>query len=720
MSLGTKARFWVPAAVALLVVAGVAAQVAGSGVRSDFTETATTSSTSGNVVIVRLQGAPVASAEGIPRSEEDGQVLLESAEAQAHAAQLEGQQSAFISYLQAAAPQARVIRRWQVVYNGVAVELNGADPAVITAGPNVAAVAPARTFQPTMNVSGGVINAQALWSQVGGTNRAGAGIKVGIIDSGIDSRHPFLTDPNLAMPRGFPKCDFTENCALTTAKVIVAREYPKSDAWTADDANGHGTHVSGTVAGVSGTTAPFAQTPLSGVAPKAYLGNYNVFPGNTESASEFDIIDALEDAVKDGMNVLNMSLGGDPPPPPIEDPLADAVNATADAGLVVAVAAGNSGPGAETIDSPGVAEKALTVGAVTNPHFIGLIVTSPAGSMGAAAGQFNAYDPPLSAALAASGPGVQGEQCEPTLDPTFRGKIVLVRRGGCNFTLKVRNAELAGAVGVLMQNNVAGDPVAMGHDGTEPAPRIPAVMISKVDGEALRAHLGATVSVDGTQQAEFLTQNVDIMAGFSSRGPTPYSFRIKPDVTAPGVNVYSSIPGGGYAMFQGTSMATPHVAGAAALLRQNNKRWTPQQVKSALSSTAQRPVFDHVNGTSAVTVMHRGTGRIDLGAAGKAALSFSPSNVGFGKQLATFTASRTVTVTNNTNKKQTVSIAVSPIRGSISVTLSTTTLQLGGGQSASVTVRASGTTLGGEHEGDLVFTVGGQAHRVPYWVSTNP
>ncbi|MDP9350227.1 MAG: S8 family serine peptidase, partial [Chloroflexota bacterium] len=455
-----------------------------------------------------------------------------------------------------------------------------------------------------MNVTHSIIGTETLWKQVGGTSKAGLGIKVGIVDSGIDHVHPFLTDSSLSMPAGFPKCDVEENCQFTSNKVIVAREYPKSSDYTSEDKNGHGTHVSGTVAGVHGTSAPSVGGTLSGVAPKAYLGNYNVFPGDTGSASEYDIIDALEDATRDGMDVLNMSLGGGVLPGP--DPLADAVNSTVDAGIVVAVAAGNSGPGSETISSPGVAEKALTVGATTNPHFIGIAVgVTDAGvptelaSFGAAVGDFEAYETPVSARYvdwnAIDGLG-NGEACEPSLHPDLQGAIALIKRGTCTFTTKVRNAENAGAVGVLLFNQVAGDPVAMGHDGTEPKPVIPAVMVSKDKGLAMQdwytTNGGGHATVDGSSKSEFITENVDIIAGFSSRGPTPYTYRIKPDVSAPGVNVYSSVPGVDFAMYQGTSMASPHVAGASAVLRQLNPRWSPQQIKSALSSTAKRPVWD--------------------------------------------------------------------------------------------------------------------------------
>ena len=198
------------------------------------------------------------------------------------------------------------------------------------------------------------------------------------------------------------------------------------------------------------------------------------------------------------------------------------------------------------------------------------------------------------------------------------GKIALIDRGVCTFSTKVRNAQAAGAVGVLIVNNVAGDPVGMAHDGGV-FPTIPAAMLGKAEGNAIKP--SGTVTVDGTEPEEFITENEDIIAGFSSRGPTPFTYLIKPDVTAPGVNVYSSVfneeePAElGFAYFQGTSMATPHVAGAAALLLDANPTWSPADVKSALVQTAKRPVWDHVNGTAPTGVLTRGGGRIDLAAA---------------------------------------------------------------------------------------------------------
>ena len=207
---------------------------------------------------------------------------------------------------------------------------------------------------------------------------------------------------------------------------------------------------------------------------------------------------AVEAAVRDGMDVLNLSLGGTPTP---NDPLVDAVNNAVDGGVVVAIAAGNSGPVAGTIQSPGIADKVITVGASTNPHFVGIPVTVPGlGTFGAALGQFNNFGQ-VSASYATTSPT---NGCT-AISGDFTGQIALIARGVCTFSTKIRNAQNAGAMGVLVYNNVAGDPTAMGRDGTPNQPTVPAAMVSLNNGMAMAGASTKTVSIDGTAQQEFFT-----------------------------------------------------------------------------------------------------------------------------------------------------------------------------------------------------------------------
>src|SRR5690606_1313410 len=301
------------------------------------------------------------------------------------------------------------------------------------------------------------------------------------------------------------------------------------------------------------------------------------------------------------------------------------------------------------VESPGNAMDALTVGATTNGHYVGVNVVTPFGDFGAAVGDFDPFaEAPVSDApflnwntadpLACAGSQPAGE---------VAGAVVLIQRGGCTFAEKVASAAGAGAIGVVIYNNTGGDPTAMGGTGD-----IPAVMVSQADGATIAAELPSAVSIDGSDPVEILTPNADIMAGFSSRGHGPFLGNIKPDVVAPGVNIYSSVFGEdtddhGWAMFQGTSMATPHVAGSAALLLAQNEDLTPADVKSMLGNNAERQVWaDEISGVLA-SVMERGGGRIDLERASAATTTFDPMSLSFGVSKGNRPVSKTITVTVN-------------------------------------------------------------------------
>src|SRR6266487_237882 len=320
------------------------------------------------------------------------QLDLNSPAAQAYLTYLANQHEVAKGWLKDNAKDVQVIYDYSIVVNGIAVQLNGHNINHLLNAPGASWIEPAYLYQVDDDVSNALIGAPAVWAAEGGQSNAGAGIKIGIIDTGIDQTHPFLTDNSLAIPAGFPKCDAIDSavgtpdtsCLFTTNKVIVAKVF-QTQAKTNFDAHAaqaHGTHVSGIATGVANTCAPFVGCAMSGVAPKAYLGNYNVFPGNITSATSLDITKAIEAAVADGMNVLNLSLGGGARP---DDVLVNAVNRAVDAGLVVAIAAGNSGPGSATIESPGTASNVITVGASTDPHFVGIPVSvSGLGTFGGA------------------------------------------------------------------------------------------------------------------------------------------------------------------------------------------------------------------------------------------------------------------------------------------------------------------------------------------------
>jgi subtilisin family serine protease len=722
----------------VFLLGSVASSFAGTsgGDRNPNTDAVVQDSTLPGQVIVELQGLPLASYDGrepgfaATRPKSGKHINLKSSAAQAYARHLGDKRQIFKDWLKANLPRAEVVAEYDLVFNGMAINLNGHQAKELMRGPHVVRVTPSQMYHPTMNRSTVLINAASLWTAVGGQGNAGAGIRIGIIDSGIDPTHPFLTDATLTPPAGFPKCDEIDsathvedtNCLFTSNKVIVAKVFQLQTKFDASAAQTHGTHVSGTAAGVANTCAPFVGCTLTGVAPKAFLGNYNVFPGTITDAPDSTIIQAVNAAVADGMDVLNLSLGGTATRP--NDPLEVAVNNAVDAGLVVAIAAGNAGPGAGTLESPGRAAKVITAGASTNPHFIGIPVTVSSSTFGAALGQFANFTPPVTASYTTTSPS---NGCT-TISTSLATKIALIVRGVCTFSTKIRNAQSAGAIGVIMVNNVVGDPIAMGQDGTPSQPTIPAVMVSNVNGAAMGA--SGTASVDGTSPQEFFTDgpSADIIAGFSSRGPTPFTFQIKPDATAPGVNVDSSVTSSScasppcFAFFQGTSMATPHIAGAAALLSQLHPTWSPAQIKSALVNPAKRPVRSSSTGATLINPMDRGAGRIDLAAAVDTPLTLDPVSVSFGlvTKKGALTATNTVAAQNVSGASQTCTVAITSATGSSLVSASTSSLAIGSGGSATLglTLTVAVSTANGDYFGDAVINCGGSTPilNVPWWV----
>ncbi len=419
-------------------------------------------------------------------------VLLDApplARAPGTSATIAHEQRRFQTELARRMPDAELGWRYRLVANGFSLTLPESDVARLDAVPGVRRVLPAGSYAPQASSSPAQIGAPALWGPT--LDTAGQGVKIGILDSGIDPEHPFFDPTGYTMPAGFPK----GQQRFTTAKIIVARVFaPKSASAAsarvafADDDSSHGTHVAGIAAGNAET--PTGQGRASGVAPRAYLGNYKVFvetdSGLSPNANSPAIVAAIEAAVADGMDVINFS-GGEPEIEPSRDIVALALDAAAAAGVVPVVAAGNdyNDLGAGSVSSPANSEGAISVGAV----------------------------------------------------------------------------EISGST---------------------------------------RTH-----------------------AEFSSVGPTTISLRLKPDVAAPGVDVLSSVSGGGWAEFSGTSMASPHVAGAAALLRQRHPAWTVAQLKSAL---VQSGVDSVRSGTRVAGPPFQGGGVVALARADQPLLFATPSS----------------------------------------------------------------------------------------------
>jgi minor extracellular serine protease Vpr len=634
--------------------------------------------------IVQLNGAPI-STNPSTKPPHGRKIDFNSNAVRSYRAQLNAGRNEFRRWLRMNAPRARVTSEYDVSLNAVAVQLNGTPLATIAAAPMVQSAEYNALYHPNLSESYKIINAEAAWTAAGGRSTAGAGIKIGDIDTGIDQNHPFFDPTGFDYPPQndngpWPKCDAADSashrenqdCNYVSPKVIVAKVFynkARQQGLDAQAIQDHGTHTAGIAAGVTGKTAVANEVEIddmSGIAPGAWLGNYNVFPGGVLNARSEDILNAVDAAVEDGMDVLNLSLGGSFHGN--NDLLAMALDNAVDAGVVVAVAAGNSGPGQGTLESPGRARKVITVAAATNKHFVGQPFTYPADggtTIGAAVGDFpplptGSFDLWFNSQLTACG----------SVDGDAEGKVVVVDRGDCTFSTKVRNAIAANAIGVVVINNVAGDPTAMGKDGGG-GDDLPAVMIGKDEGAALRTVNPPDASAVATFQ-EFITPNQDILAGFSSQGPTAVDFAVKPDVTSVGVNVLSSITcvgtnfpctttGDGtdapWAFFSGTSMSTPHIAGSAAVLLQLDPDWSPAQIKSALVNRADLVIKDAISGMHDVGPTAQGGGRENLSVAADATTWMDPVSASFGRVTVGHPTSVTITLYNPTGTDQTFAVS---------------------------------------------------------------
>jgi subtilisin family serine protease len=488
-------------------------------------------------------------------------------------------QRAFEGALARSVSSARVRWRYRLVLDGLAVTLPVRDAARLARLPGVAEVFPSATYTTAAGPAVDQIGAPQLWAP--GLANAGDGIKIGIIDDGVDQTHPFFDPTGYVMPPGFPK----GQAPYTTAKVIVARVFPAPgqrapvDLAPFDPKESHGTHVAGIAAGDANTKAVGAL--VSGVAPHAYLGNYRALTVPTDSGVGKDgnapeLVAAIEAAVADGMNVINLSVG-EPEIEPSRDVVALALDGAAAAGVVPVVAAGNDYRefGAGSISSPGNATGAITVAAVTTAR----------------------------------------------------------------------------------------------------------------DGPA------------------------DVVADFSSGGPTPISLRLKPDVAGPGTDVLSSVPGG-WGTLSGTSMAAPHVAGGAALLRQRHPTWTVAQLRAALVETA-RDTWTDSGHTVRGTPARVGGGIIDLPHADQPLVFTSPSSLSLGLVRAGTRGSAAVEITDAGGGAGPWSVALQASAPAGTSLSATPTVDVPG----AVTLNAapSPEAKEGDVSGFLLLQRGSDTRRIPFW-----
>jgi minor extracellular serine protease Vpr len=676
-----------------------------------------------SAALVQLNGDPL-STYAKTKPARGKKIDFNSSTVKSYRAQLSALRNDYKAWLRANVPAAKVTGEFDIALNAVSVQLNGATLDQVAASSMVKTAQYQGLYYPNAtDPDVALISAPQAWAQGGGSATAGAGVKVAIVDTGIDVTHPCFSDA------GYAPVQALGDPQLTNNKVIVAKVFSNRTpqrGYTAEAVQEHGTHVAGTVACNFGTSAPVngvATYAMSGVAPRALLGNYNIFPGDLANARSEDIMNALEAAYQDGFDVANMSLGGGSHG--FQDLLTVAVDNLDQANMVVAVAAGNSGPGYLTVESPGSAARALAAGAATVPHLIGVPVTAGGSTYAAATGDFATVPADFTAPLGVALSGASLSTACSALTGSFAGQIVLVSRGTCSFSTKIRNAQAAGAAAVLVANNAAGDPAGMASDGTANQPTIPAYMVAIGAGQTLKTMAGTATTI-GAAATYIQTTNADLMAGFSSQGPTDVDFRIKPDVVAPGVNVLSSIPHAYcaappcFAFFQGTSMATPHLAGSAAIVRQQQPTWSAAMVRSAIVNTAERGVLRNFQtGALQDDVNINGAGRENLLLAVNAKVALDPVSVSFGAVPSGSGLSRQVNValTNLTSAPQTYSLAVSgPFAGLYSVSPSSVTLAAGASGTATVTMNSSQGAATGGKQAYLEVSAGGAnvAHAALY------
>lgn len=606
-----------------------------------------------------------------------------------------------------AAADVDVVTSTDTVMNALIVR--SGDPEQLRRTPGVARVYPVRLYKMTLDRARVLHKLPEAAALLGGEENAGAGTRIAIIDSGIDISHPAFTDAGFSMPDGFPRVNKDTDIPFTNSKVIVARNYDTRVSSTAADRKGHGTAVAMIAAG-NLNAGPKAT--ISGIAPGAWLGSYKVFPDNQEGAPTSNILKAIDDAVADGMDVINLSLGAFPAERLDSDPLAIAVENAARAGVIVVVAAGNDGPGLNSISSPATAPSAITVGSSFNDRVF------------ASSAWLDGLDPFLAVPGDASrgGEPVRGQiTFIGALDPTglacselpagsLSGKVALILRGTCLFEEKINIAQRAGAIAAVIYTHADQPNAEIMATGSA---RLPAVMISNQDGLKARERLqsgDAGIVIDFSENAVHVDS--ERLAGFTSKGPSVDS-SIKPDLVAIGTSVYTARPGG-YSTVQGTSFSAPIVAGAAAMIKAFRPGLSIDQYKSLLTNST--PAF-LIKGET-VPLQQTGSGLLDVGSTVRSTLTANPSALSFGAGGSTIDKTRVFVLKNVGTVADTFSISASALPDGAVSFVSPDVIELSPGASAEVSVRFSGFDLPPHSYQGFLSIRGTQTEvttRLPYW-----
>ncbi|WP_239153853.1 S8 family peptidase [Virgisporangium aliadipatigenens] len=546
------------------------------------------------------------------------------------------------------ASSTKPVRQYEVSFNGFAAELTVGQAEKLKKTPGVVNVYKDKTYSAQTVTTPdflGMSGQNGVWQQqFNGQSNAGEGMIIGVIDSGFWPESPSFAalpeprpDADTIANKWYGICDTGETDPITcNNKVIGARYFRVSQNFSVGehrsprDRNGHGTHTASTAAGVP-ADANVAGTSLGtavGMAPAARLAIYKALWHNPATGSAggtgTDLIGAIDAAVSDGVDVINYSIGDDDDTP---SPIDIAFYHAALAGVFIAASAGNAGPGANTVDNAD--PWMTTVGAGTHPVRYSKSVTLGNGAtyegagVGATVPSAGLVDA-ANSGVAGSTPANAGACVANTLDPAkVTGKIVLCARGVNARVDKSAEVKRAGGVGMVQYNPSPNNLVAEIHS-------VPSTHLGTTEGQAVKAYIasagaGATAAIGPTEKK---AQAAPGVTAFSSVGPVDYNKGdlLKPDILAPGVDIVAAYSPeanparSNYNLLSGTSMASPHIAGIAALIKQANPTWTPSMVQSALMTTATQtdnqgqPIQRPDLGVAA-TPLEYGAGHVRPGAA---------------------------------------------------------------------------------------------------------
>ncbi|GAB4280013.1 MAG: hypothetical protein Kow0080_32610 [Candidatus Promineifilaceae bacterium] len=587
------------------------------------------------VYIIQLQAPPLAALQS--------KDSLETPAAQNYKFALQQAQQTLIQTMTAQFGQTPdILHQYTAAFNGIAARLTPEEASTTRTLPGVVTLYPEQMYELAMDASPTFTGATAVWNGTavpGGIGTKGEGIIIGIIDTGINSDHPSFAatggDGYTHTYNGSYKGLCATTPSLCNNKLIGLWDYADiyGETGGAEDNVGHGSHTASTAAGniISATlttnTGYTFTTTISGIAPHAHIIAYDACvitcPGSA-------LLAAVNQAILDGVDVINYSISGGQDP--YNDPVEQAFLTAADAGIFIAASAANSGPNPETLShqTPWLTNVAATS---HNRRFINQLtgLTSSSGSLATitGAGLTATYGPAPIVYAADYG---DADCLTPFPANTFNGEIVICDRGTIARVDKGTNV-LAGGAGGLILANTATDSTLNSDNHY-----LPAVHISYEDANTLKAWLATGTNHMGTIAGASLATSssyADEVASFSSRGPNTAMDVIKPDIAAPGVNIFSAIhttdplaqPEFGF--YSGTSMASPHVAGAAALLIATHPTWTPDEVRSALMMSSVLDGLVKEDGTTTADAFDVGAGRLDLNNAALAGLVMNETKMNY-------------------------------------------------------------------------------------------